>query len=427
MVTLKMRRFFLFGVLVLSCVAVLCGVCAAKLVAINPGTHDGTTKAVAEFTKKTGIEVEVIATNWTAFDEKVPLMLAAGQQLDLIRFDQGHAALAALSGWIIPLTPLIERDKLNVNMWPKPVLWHAPYDLLGDVYTLPYNMAVSTTFYNRAHFRDAGVAYLTTEYGDPSMQIDAWVATLKKLQRVGADGKVDIWGTMISVGVEAYYLLGIFGVDWVTQRIDRFLGATPEVVAAYQRLVDVWLKDRVAPTPAERSGLALVNGNLATQVMQTGSWMVQIDPQQVDIGVAPLPWGTTVAVQGGINSWGISSTCKDVEAAWKFVKYFTYEEGYVPWLQYESLSPPVHRQYWRHWMETLRHGLPNADLTVPLEGANYYWNTRMSLLPNWTGSIKPVFERAVRKAAAGEAPVAAAMAEIEETMNSLIREQPLFK
>lgn len=78
-------------------------------------------------------------------------------------------------------------------------------------------------------------------------------------------------------------------------------------------------------------------------------------------------------------------------------------------------------------METLRHGLPNADLTVPLEGANYYWNTRMSLLPNWTGSIKPVFERAVRKAAAGEAPVAAAMAEIEETMNSLIREQPLFK
>ena len=73
MVTLKMRRFFLFGVLVLSCVAILCRVCAAKLVAINPGTHDGTTEAVAEFTKKTGIEVEVIATNWTAFDEKSAL------------------------------------------------------------------------------------------------------------------------------------------------------------------------------------------------------------------------------------------------------------------------------------------------------------------------------------------------------------------
>ncbi|MGI6083287.1 MAG: hypothetical protein ACOYEP_10485, partial [Limnochordia bacterium] len=80
-----------------------------------------------------------------------------------------------------------------------------------------------------------------------------------------------------------------------------------------------------------------------------------------------------------------------------------------------------------HWMDTLRHGLPNAELTVPLEGANHYWNTRMSLLPNWAGTIKPVFERAVRKAAGGEAPVAAVMAEIEETMNSLIGEQPLFK
>ena len=113
---------------------------------------------------------------------RVPLMLAAGQQLDLIRFDRGHAALAALSGWIIPLTPLIERDKLNVNMWPKPVLW-PPLRPARRCLPLPYNMAVSTTFYNRAHFRDAGVAYLTTEYGDPSMQIDAGRHTEKASAR----------------------------------------------------------------------------------------------------------------------------------------------------------------------------------------------------------------------------------------------------
>jgi ABC-type glycerol-3-phosphate transport system substrate-binding protein len=425
----KMRHSVALAVIILLWAAAFTaeGARTEKLVAINVGSLDGTTKAVAEFTQKTGIEVELIVTSWGAFDEKVPMMLAAGQQLDLIRFDQGHAAKAALSGWLIPLTPLIARDKLNLNMYPKPVLWHAPYDILGDIYTLPYNMAVSTTFYNRSHFRDAGVPYLTTEYGHPSMQLDAWTASLKKVQRIGADSKVERWGTMISVGPEAYYLLGLFGVDWVTPRVDRFLGATPEVVDAYTRLIDIWLKDGVAPKAHERGGLALLNGNLSTQVMQTGSWMTQVDPQQIDLGLAPLPWGSTVAVQGGINGWGISSTCTDVESAWRFVKYFTYDEGYVPWLKYESLSPPVHRQYWRNWMDTLRRGLPNADLTVALEGANYYWNTRMSLLPAWAGTIKPVFEKAIYKAARGEAPVAAAMSEIEETMNSLIRENPLFK
>lgn len=429
-----MQKTRTYRQIALVAIAVMCfavsvaeGAKPSKLVAINVGSLEGTEKAVAEFTKKTGIEVELIVTSWGAFDEKVPMMLAAGQQLDLIRFDGGHAAKATLSGWLVPLTPLITRDKLNLNMYPKPVLWYPPYDTLGDIYTLPYNIAVSTTFYNRSHFRDAGVPYLTTEYGHPSLQLDNWTAFLKKLQRAGADGQVERWGTMISVGLEGYYLLGIFDVDWVAPSVDRFLGATPEVANAYTRMINIWLKDGVAPKAHERGGLSLGTGNLSTQVTQTGTWMTQVDPTQLDLGLSPLPWGATVAVQGGINSWGISATCQDVESAWQFVKYFTYEEGYIPWLKYESLSPPVHRQYWRNWMDTLRHALPNADLTVVLEGANYLRGSRMTLSPAWASAIKPVFEKAVNKAARGEAPVAAAMGEVEDIINSLLRENPLFK
>jgi ABC-type glycerol-3-phosphate transport system substrate-binding protein len=426
--TVQKRFRFLLAV-VLVALALVVGVEAKqrKLVALNVSSAiGGTEKAVAEFTRKTGIEVEVIITDWSGFDEKLPLMLAGGQQLDLIRFDQGHAAHAALRGWLVPLSPLIARDRVNMNVFPKPVVWHAPYDLMGEIYTLPYNIAISTQFYNRSHFSDAGLGYPPTQYGHEALQIDNWASMLKKLQRIGADGKIERWGTMLSVGLEGYYLLGMFGVDWVTPRVDRFLGATPEVANAYTRMINLWLVDGVAPKSAERSGLSVRNGNLSTQVMQTGAWIAQLDPEQLDLGVAPLPWGTTSAVQGGINSWGISQTCTDVDAAWEFVKYFTCGEGLIPWLEHVSQSPLVNRQYARHWVDKMRQGVPNADLSVVLEAGNYFWNTSITLAPAWN-AIRPAFEGAIRKAASGAAPVAVAMGEIEAQINSLLLESPLLK
>ena len=225
MVSRKMWTFFVL-VLVLT---LLCspGVLAKqrKLVAINfSSIVGGTEKAFAEFTEETGIEVEaVVVSSWTVWDEKVRLMLAAGQQLDLLRCDTGRAAMAALEGWLIPLGPLVARDNVDISVIPKPVLWHAPYPMLGDFYTIPYNVAMNMQFYNRAHFAEAGLNVPPVQWGHPDLQFDKWVNLVKKLQRTGTDGKVERWGTLVNVGTEGYFLLGIFGVDWVTPMVDRFL------------------------------------------------------------------------------------------------------------------------------------------------------------------------------------------------------------
>lgn len=92
---------------------------ADKLVVVNAGSIDGTTAAVAAFTEATGIPVEVYAFSWTEWDEKLPIMLATGQQVDLIRFDTSHAAQYALDGWLEPLMPLIERDpEADISVFP---------------------------------------------------------------------------------------------------------------------------------------------------------------------------------------------------------------------------------------------------------------------------------------------------------------------
>jgi len=427
----KRRRIWaiLLAVLVLTlALSYGAGAATRKIVVANVGSLDGTQKAIAEFTAKTGIEVELVVLYWSTFNEKITMMLATGQQLDCIRFDTGHAVAAALNGWIRPLTPFIERDNLNLNVWPPTVLWLEPWSEFGEIYVLPYNIAVSTMFYNRAHFQDAGVAYYPTQYGHPELQWDTWKQGLKKLTRIGANGQVERWGTNVSVGTEGYYLMGMFDASWATPRVDQFLGATPEVSDGMQQMIDLWLVDGVAPQIHQRNAVSLQAGNVATQLRQTGSWMVSIDPTQLDLGLAPLPWAKDVAVQGGVNSWGISATSKDVEAAWEFVKYFTYDEGYLAWLQYESLSPPCHRNYWRAWTEVMQPAMPNADFLVALEGANHLRNnTLMTMSPVWDSTMKAIFEGAIKQASGGEMPVKAAMEAIEDTMNALLRDNPVFK
>jgi len=320
-------------------------------VALNMSGVAGTEKAFAEFTKATGIEVEAIVVNsWTLWEEKATLMIATGQQLDLLRCDTGRAAQAALRGWLIPLSPLVALDNIDLSILPKPVIWHAPYNIL----------------------------------------------------------------------------LGMFGVDWVTPYVDRFLGATPEVVEAYSRLINLWLVDRVAPRTNESNGVAIERSNLSTQIRETGSWEFNVDPKQIDMAMAPLPWGTVPITRGGINSWGITSTCKDIEAAWEFVKYFTLGDGLLPWMEYMSKSPFLRRQYITYSIENIRTRMPNTDLSLMYEIGNYYWDTGIILSPAWD-SIRPIFEGAVKKASAGEDPVSVAMSEVENAINKLLQESPLFK
>lgn len=398
---------------------------AQKLVVMNVGSLEGTVKSVAEFTAKTGIEVEVLITDWNSFDDKVLLMLTTGQQLDLIRCDTGHAARAALNGWLYPLSNLIKRDNLDLTFIPDRVLRYPPNE--GEIFTLPYNFATSLLWYHRGHYQEAGVDYPPVTYGHPDLQWDNWIAMSKKLIRVGPDGQVTRWGTHMGVGLEGYYLLGVYNVDWVTPNVDRFLGATAEVVGAYNKIISVYMTEGAAPKPAERGSLNFLGGvNLASQIGQTGTWMINVDPQSVDLGISPMPWGSVVAVQGGINSWGITSTTKHVEAAWEFLKYFTFGDGMIAWMKYESKSPVMNRRYFNHWMEIVHGFMPNADLSVVLGAGNYFWNTRMTLSPGWT-AIRPIFEGAIREAAAGTKSVAAVMEGVAGQIDAILKENPLYK
>ena len=415
----------LWWVLAALLAAAPAGLAAApeKLVVVNAGSLAGTTAAVAAFTEATGIPVEVNAFSWSEWDEKLPIMLATGQQVDLIRFDTSHAARYALEGWLVPLTPLIERDPaFDLSLFPEAALWHPPYDRLGELYTIPYNIAAHVMFYDRELLLEAGIPEFPTEHGHPDLQWDAWVATLKKLTKRGPDGTVEQWGTA-ALGGDGYYLIGLWDVDWVTDDLTRFRGADPDVVEAFTRMTDLWLTDGVAPPVQQRSGYSLLNRNIATDVRQTGTWMTTLDPSQNDLGVAPIPWGRKVAVQGGINSWGISKTTQHLEAAWEFLKFFTAGDGIIHWMAHESRSPVLNRAYGPYWIEQTQANLPHADLAVILDAGSHWWSTKLYLSPAQE-KINALFLPAVAAVGRGEKPAAVAMREIADAINRLLEAEP---
>lgn len=188
-------------------------------------------------------------------------------------------------------------------------------------------------------------------------------------------------------------------------------------------MTDLWLTDGVAPPVQQRSGYSLLNRNIATDVRQTGTWMTTLDPSQNDLGVAPIPWGRKVAVQGGINSWGISKTTQHLEAAWEFLKFFTAGDGIIHWMAHESRSPVLNRAYGPYWIEQTQANLPHADLAVILDAGSHWWSTKLYLSPAQE-KINALFLPAVAAVGRGEKPAAVAMREIADAINRLLEAEP---
>ncbi len=393
----------------------------AKLVAFDPGgnlTSDN--KAMAAFTAATGIEVEMMTGSWTEWDDKVPIMLATGQQLDLIRLDQGHSVKAVREDWLLPLNAFIKKNNINLNDWPQSILWYTPFDRTGELYALPNYMATTVMFYNRQVYADSGVAFPSAKYGDVSTKWNNWFDSLKKLMSVDSSGVVKRWGT--SLQVSGLRMLASFDLDWVNTDVTYFRGADPDVMSAYTSISNLWVVDGVA----KYNTGSVYKGSVANQVVQTGSWMFSLDPKAYDLGVAPPPWAVpTGHVQSGISSWGITKSTKYPDAAWEFVKYFTHGDGIVAWMDNVNMGPILLRRYRQQWIDRVQSHMPNADLNVILNAGEYYWNSRWSSSPAYT-ECNQMLTEAMDAIANGTKSVYIAMNEIKNPINSLLKQNPTF-
>ncbi len=290
-------------------------------------------KIVAEYDKKNAdVNVKVVGG---INDDKITAAIRSGNVPDVVSsFTSANVGSYCKSGAWIDLKPLLQKDKIDVNMFPKTTQYYTQYN--GKRCALPFLADVYGLYYNKKMFKAAGLK-------GPPKTMSQLTSYAKKLTKRSANGKITVAGYNPFLGfyagnapdLSAYAPL--FGAKYVDGSGKSMLSRDP----AWTRLLK-WQKNLVdwygyknlqkfnAGAADEFSAShAFEIGKLA--MMIDGEWRVafiQAEHPELSYATAPAPVddGKANLYGGGyVNGTiiGIPKGVKHKDQAWKLLKYLT--------------------------------------------------------------------------------------------------------
>jgi multiple sugar transport system substrate-binding protein len=248
----------------------------------------------------------------------------------------------------------------------------------GKQYLLPKDFTPLAVYYNKLIFDRFGVPY-----PEDGWTMQQFLETARALTRdTDGDGATDTWGVQLPgawpTGFE--YWAATAGGRLVSDSGSAFIGYmdSPQTVAALQLYADLYHKERVAPPPVDLSAFGggnteFADGKAAMRVF--GHWPQSelLANPAIDLGVVGLPAGplrANILLWGG---FGISSLSKNQEAAWRFLRFYTGQEGAEVWKDWglptvRSVAEAVAKNdpLEQVWIGELDHLVPRAYKALPI-------------------------------------------------------------
>ncbi|HEY8472424.1 MAG TPA: sugar ABC transporter substrate-binding protein [Natronosporangium sp.] len=199
----------------------------------------------------------------------------------------------------------------------------------GRKYVVPHTMDLSVLFYNKDLYRQAGL--------DPEQPPRTLVEFADHARAINELGD-DIYGTFFGGNCGGCYVFTWWpsiwadGAEVMNEDGTESLLAEPPAVAVY----DVWkglVEDGVvAPGYEDEPGATWVSyfpeGNIG--VMPMPSTQLGLMPEEMDIGVAPIPGvnGGQSTFVGG-DSIGIATNSEHADQAWNFIAWTLSDEAQI--------------------------------------------------------------------------------------------------
>lgn len=295
---------------------------------------------VAEFEElNPNVDIEaVFCGNYGDTLTKLTLALESGDAPQLVILDQRLLTLLSMDA-VVCLDDYIMADggdELLNDFYPGYLL-SGQYN--GSQYALPFQRSVLAMYYNKDHFREAGL-----DPEDPPQTWDELLEMGAKLTARNEDGTVAHWGVMISNssgwaqqsmcisaspdnssifntnGTEVY-----FDTDAVKKALQFTLdlaeaGASPEGVISEDIMPATFIEGAVSMIAVSSGNLTNINNSV-----------------DFDYGVCLMPACATehgASIGGGGDLYMIKSdntTQEQYDAAWKFIRYFTDPENQARW------------------------------------------------------------------------------------------------
>lgn len=277
-----------------------------------------------EFEEETGIEIEWVEIPHDNMHERfVQEAISKSGSIDIYDADQPWISEFASKGYLEVLgDKLTEEDKADFY---EAALDASSYN--GEIYSIPFFVHTPIVFYRTDLFEDAGIKEFPKtweEYADAA----------KKL----TDGEV--YGTIIEAkqAVEPVTHL----VDWIYQAGGSIIDTdgnisihSPENKEVFEYLLKMMYEDEsVMPGSIGYDNADVHNLFMQGKVAMVKNWPYMYsmakDPEQSTVSdsfaVAVQPAGKEQASSAWTWGFGISSSSKNKEAAWEFIKWATSSE-----------------------------------------------------------------------------------------------------
>lgn len=344
-----------------------------------------------------GIYVEAVGLPFLEIEQKFLTAVVGNVPPDLFEYF-GSVAQWSTRGALMPLDEFMERDGFDRSsvfeaLWEE-MMWN------GRTYAIPTGTANEAFYWNKAHFREAGL--------DPDRPPETWEELEEyavRLTRYRDDGSIDRAGY-----IPGYWspTPGALFLNWPVQLGARFLsgdGTRARLADEANRRALEWegrlferLGRRALIEKRASFGYGSQHGFMSGQLsmlVQKSSFVQEIAmfAPDMDYGVAPLPvpeGGRRGVIAGSV--WiGIPEGAENPEAAWEFIKYYTSSDvqtrlaewtaernlaAFFPanveaanspavqglphmdvfvesmqWAQSSTVIPLAHTQFWRSYQE----------------------------------------------------------------------------
>src|SRR5690554_2933943 len=279
---------------------------------------------INDFQKETVIKVSVIDIAAAQYPDKMTVMLAAGEDIDLFAVKDFASYSNYLNRrYLTPLDSYIENDQIDLEPYGE-ALNYMRNDR-DELMALPYRSDIYILYYNKDLFDQAGLSYPT---GD--MTWEEFGKNAAKITRGAGAGK--IWGAYIH--------------SWRSQVQCPILLTTDKTLLdgdysflklAYELVLKMQNEDKSIMSLADIQ----TSNTHYRGLFETGRvgmlWMVTWfigsllhDEHDVNWGIAKAPYwppGEPGGAIAGVSTLGINAHSRRKDAAWELAKYFCGEKG----------------------------------------------------------------------------------------------------
>jgi multiple sugar transport system substrate-binding protein len=270
----------------------------------------------------TDVQIDAIRLPEGSYNDQVNAAALAGDLPCLLDFDGPFLYNYAWSGYLIPLDTYVS-DELRNDFLPS-IIDQGTYG--GKLYSLGTFDSGLSIWGNKAYLEKAGVR-IPTSIEDP-WDRQEFMDALEKLQALDeVEYAIDF---KMNYGQGEWYTYGFspilqsFGADLIDrtdyQSADGVLNG-PEAVEAMTFFQSLFQDGYANPAPAGDDDFYVKK---ITALSWVGHWMWT--PHHENMGdnvvLIPMPKLGDKAVTGmGSWNWGITSSCKTPDAAWKFLEF----------------------------------------------------------------------------------------------------------